>query len=227
MSVSHPVDLVDARKQLAGVGAEAVDELGIELRAPPGAEHLDRRVHPADAMECLHVVGHVDDPHDAGDLFAGQLGRRALAVPALKGLLKGVTHLRTEAESQRQITGGLAVGGHRLLDFPRPAGQEPPDHGEPPNRGAAAGDMADHETHHGQTGQIDQVAVGPNRSVVTEPLAHFVGVDHTAHPGQERHVEDGRPVLVGQPLEVGHPHGDQGLPDDVLLGLTQSQIRRQ
>ncbi len=50
--------------------AEAVDEFRIELRGAPGAEHLDRSVDPADPMQRLHVVGYVDDPHDAGDLAA-------------------------------------------------------------------------------------------------------------------------------------------------------------
>ena len=158
---------------------------------------------------------------------ARQLGGRALAVPALERLLKRVTHLGTEPESQRQVARGLAVGGHRLLDLLRPAREEPTDHREPPDRGASTGDVADHEAHHRQTGHVDQVAVGPHRHVVAEPLAHLVGVGHATNPREKRHVEDRGPLVVGQALELGHPHRDERLADDVLLRLTQPQIRRE
>ena len=111
------VELIGEGEQLAGMRAEAVDELGIELRAASGAEHLDRSIHPADPMQGLHVVGHMDDPHDPSDLVARQPGGRALAIPALERLLQRVAHLGTESESQRQVARGLTVTGHRLRDL--------------------------------------------------------------------------------------------------------------
>ena len=87
--------------------------------------------------------------------------------------------------------------------------------------------MADHEAHHRQTGHVDQVAVGPHSHVVAEPLAHLVRVGHAPDPREERHVEDRGPLVVGQALELRHPQCDEGLADDVLLRLTEPQIRRE
>ena len=206
----------------------AVDELGIELGAPPRAEHLDGGVDAADPMQRLDVVGDVDDPHDTGDLVARQVAGRALAVPALERLLQRVAHLRAEPEPQRQVARGLAVRGHRPLDLLRAAREEPADHREPPDRGAPAGDVADHEAHHRQPGHVDQVAVGPHRRVVAEPLAHLVRVGHAADPRQQRHVEDRRPARrrTSRRRSASRMRDDR-LADDVLLRLTQPQIGRQ
>jgi len=87
----------------------------------------------------------MDDPHHPGDLGARQSRRRTLAIPAFERLLQGVSHLRAEAESQREDPGRLAVGGQRVLNLFRPAREEPADHGQSSDRGASARDVTDHE----------------------------------------------------------------------------------
>ena len=54
--------VVDAVEQRVGIGAHGVDDLRVEVRAAPRADHLDGVVDAADAVEHLARLGDVRDP---------------------------------------------------------------------------------------------------------------------------------------------------------------------
>ena len=84
--------------------------------------------------------------------------------------------------------------------------------------------MAEHELHHRQRQLVDLVAVGSHLTVITEPGSHLVGVGDTAHPGQQRDIEDVGLGLVIQPRHTRESGSQNRLTEYVLLGEAESEV---
>ncbi len=88
--------------------------------------------------------------------------------------------------------------------------------------------MAEHEQRPGGGGrEVDVAEVGLERQVVAEPFRLLVGVDVTAHPGEQGRVVHHLTVGLVQAQALGQPQADQALAQHVLHRLAHAQVRGQ
>ena len=221
-------DLVQAGEQRRRLAGEDVHDPRVELRPAPLPGHRDRGVRPAGPVKDLDHVGQGDQPGGHQDFLPFRPLRHALAVPALEGLLDAVANPLGQAQARGQrVSREPVVLQHRLGG---PAAVTDEGHPEPGplDRGPARAEVAEHEQRSGgRGGEIDAADIGLERRVVAEPLRLLVGIDVTAHPGQQGRVVHDLPVGLIQAQPLGQPQRDQALAQHVLHRLAHAEIGRQ
>ncbi len=94
-------------------------------------------------------------------------------------------------------------------------------------RRAPRADVPKHEPQHRQPSEVDVIAVGPERDVVTEERSHLRGVGHASHPCQRDDVVQ-RTAILGLEADVlTQLRSDPPRPQHVIHRLTQPEIGRQ
>ncbi|WP_240617260.1 hypothetical protein [Nocardioides speluncae] len=100
--------LVQAVEDGSAVGAQQVNEVGVELFAGAFAGHAQGGVCAAHPLERGDHIGEIDQPGGESDLLAPE-SRGAAAVPAFVALDQAAAHLLAQAELLCQRVGGLPV----------------------------------------------------------------------------------------------------------------------
>jgi hypothetical protein len=96
------------------------------------------------------------------------------------------------------------------------------------DRGPARAEVTEHEQRPGGCGgEIDAADVSLEHRVVAEPFRLLVGIDVTAHPGQQGRVVHDLPVGLIQAQPLGQPQRNQALAQHVLHRLAHPEISRQ
>ena len=87
--------------------------------------------------------------------------------------------------------------------------------------------MSKHEPEHGQSREVDLVAVSPKGDVVAEPGRNLRGVGHATDPGQGGHVVKSPTFLRLDTQLFTQPRRDGPGSEHMLHRLAQAQVRGQ
>ena len=180
--------------------AEAVDEVRIELRAPPLTGHAQRGLGAAGVVERLDAVGQVDQADGGSQAIGAGRPGHAPPVPPFEGLQSGSHTAGPSSSRPARSLASWQCDSMTCLHRPARGRQELADHPDPVETRLTAAEMTGDEDRHGDAGQVVVVRVRVQLGLVAEQRCHLAGVDGTAHPGQQRGVvRDGRPPDRSRP----------------------------
>ena len=192
-------------------GAEAVDQLRVELRAPPLPGHVQRGLGAAGVVERLDGVGQVDQADGRSETTGTSRPGHPFPVPSFERLQQRLAYGRAQPEPFGKIARHPAVRLHQLLHRATGGRQEFPDQPDPAETRLTATEMAADEHRHGDTVQVLIAGIGVQPDLIAEQRCQLSGVDGTAHPRQQRRVIRRRAGRLIHPGLRPQPHGNDGL----------------
>ena len=113
-------DRIQPGQDLVGVAIHDLGERGVELLAGALAGELPRRVHAADAMCDLDVLGQHRHPRCQRHLLSAELARPAASVPHLVRAAQRVEHVDRQLELLAQRPRDRGVVGDHVVDLAMP-----------------------------------------------------------------------------------------------------------
>ena len=217
-------DAPEPVEDLAMAGTETINQLWIELGAPPLAGYLQRGLRAAGVVERLDEVGQVHQAYGGSQSIGAGRTRYPSAVPPFECLQQRLAHLRAELQPLSEITRCLAVRHHHMLHRVAGRGHELPDHPDPAKTRPAATEMTGDKGRQRDTPKILVARVGVHLGLVAEQRRHLTGLGGTAHPCQQRCVVRRRAGRLLHPGRRPQPHGDDRLAQDPLHRPSHSQV---
>ena len=209
-------NVLEAREQAVVFDQSGKRWVELVARAPPS--ELPGRLDAAGPVGDLDVFGELGHARGVRDRAATLASRPALAVPLLIRGAERVDHLCGQPELGGQRARHLCVVIEHAIDLAAARDGELEPRPEALQRRSAGAE----EPQHGESAAV--VLARFQRDVVAEPLRLLVGVGVTADVDEQRRVVDRDALLLGQPLAVGEPQGDQALAEHVLHRLAEAEV---